>query len=68
MTFWLKILIVSINPAWTLKEKNINYYTGSKDWVTEVTAIDGSTIGYARTIRHGKFTREWRKEVSDGNA
>ena len=63
MIFRIKIIVASVNPIWTLKEKNKNFYEGSKDSITEIRSISGQTIGYRRTIRHGKFIREWESNV-----
>ena len=63
MIFRIKIILASVSPVWTLKEKRNNLYEGSADSIMEIRSISGKTIGYRRTIRHGKFIREWESSV-----
>ena len=74
MVFRLKILLTMLHPQWVL-ESQFRRWIGStkRRWhssvrITAVKDEDGKLIAYKKQINHGVFIREWRREVSNGNA
>jgi len=60
--FYLKIFMAQLDWRWTLVTQEANIYMGSVDRITPIEDF-GGIVGYTRMIRHGKYTRTWRRSV-----
>ena len=60
--FYLKILMAQLDWRWTLTAQERNIYEGSVDRITPIEDF-GGIVGYTKMIRHGKYTRTWRRSV-----
>ena len=54
--------MAQLDWRWTLVTQEANIYMGSVDRITPIEDF-GGIVGYTRMIRHGKYTRTWKRSV-----